>query len=71
VQQPLTILITLPCNILNFDGVDDYVNFKNNYALNTGFSIELWIKSNNTTTSRQYFSKRIDAGTAHGYDLVS
>jgi hypothetical protein len=47
----------VPCNILNFDGVDDYVNFKNNYALNTGaFSIELWIKSNNTTTSdKQYF----------------
>jgi hypothetical protein len=66
------VLITfVPCNILNFDGVDDYVNFKNNYALNTGaFSIELWIKSNNTTTSRQtIFSKRIDAGTAHGYDL--
>ena len=67
------VLITfVPCNVLNFDGVDDHVSFKNNYRLNTGaFSIETWIKSEASTSNRQtIFSKRINFNTNHGYDLT-
>lgn len=59
------------CNILNFDGIDDNVTFKNNYNLNSGsFSIETWIKSNATNGNKQtIFSKRLGTSTADGYDL--
>ncbi|MBC5841314.1 T9SS type A sorting domain-containing protein [Flavobacterium sp. F-380] len=66
------VLITfVPCNVLNFDGVDDHVTFNKNYSLNTGaFSIEVWIKSNASNTNRQtIFSKRLGTNTTHGYDL--
>lgn len=67
------VLITfVPCNVLNFDGVDDHVSFKNNYRLNSGaFSIETWIKSEASSSNRQtIFSKRINFNTNHGYDLT-
>ena len=59
------------CNILNFDGIDDNVTFKNNYGLNTGsFSVETWIKPNATNGNKQtIFSKRMGTSTADGYDL--
>lgn len=59
------------CNILNFDGIDDNVTFKNNYSLSTGsFSIETWVKSNETDGNNQtIFSKRVGTSTADGYDL--
>ncbi|EIA07102.1 LamG-like jellyroll fold domain-containing protein [Flavobacterium frigoris] len=59
------------CNILNFDGIDDNVTFKNNYSLNSGsFSIETWVKSNVTSGNKQtILSKRLGSSTANGYDL--
>jgi hypothetical protein len=66
------VLITfVACNILNFDGTDDHVNFKNNYPLNTGaFSIEMWIKSNVSKAGKQVLlSKRLNSITTTGYDL--
>tara|TARA_R110000868_G_scaffold264879_1_gene523495 strand:- start:782 stop:5602 length:4821 start_codon:yes stop_codon:yes gene_type:complete len=61
----------VPCNILNFDGIDDNVTFKNNYSLSTGsFSVETWVKSNATNGNKQtIFSKRVGTSTADGYDL--
>ncbi|WP_367757574.1 LamG-like jellyroll fold domain-containing protein [Flavobacterium sp. WC2430] len=66
------VLVTfVNCNILNFDGIDDNVTFKNNYGLNTGsFSIETWVKSNTTNGNKQtILSKRLGTSTADGYDL--
>lgn len=64
--------ITLnPCAHLDFDGTDDNVNFKNNFNLNSGsFSIEVWIKSENTNNNIQtILSKRNASNLNDGYDL--
>jgi hypothetical protein len=66
------VLVTfVNCNILNFDGTDDNVTFKNNYSLSSGsYSVETWIKSNAANNNTQtIFSKRIGTSTADGYDL--
>ncbi|WP_255347724.1 LamG-like jellyroll fold domain-containing protein, partial [Flavobacterium sp. ACAM 123] len=59
------------CDQLDFDGIDDNVNLKNNYNLNTGsFSIETWIKPGASNTSIQtIFSKRSSSALTDGYDL--
>ena len=64
--------ITLnPCNHIDFDGVDDNVNFKNNFNLNSGsFSFETWIKSETTNGNIQtILSKRNASNLNDGYDL--
>src|SRR5690606_8458523 len=33
------------CSALDFDGVDDNITFRNNFNLNSEFSLELWMKS--------------------------
>lgn len=66
------VIITFtPCNVVNFDGIDDYVNFKNNYNLNDGnFSIEAWVKPNATNDNTQtIISKRLGSDSTDGYDL--
>lgn len=65
------IITFVNCNILNFDGIDDNVTFKNNYSLSTGsFSVEVWIKPHTTSANIQtIFSKRVGTSTADGYDL--
>jgi len=59
------------CNILNFDGIDDNVTFKDNYSLSSGsFSVEAWVKSNETNGNKQtIFSKRLGTSITDGYDL--
>ncbi|SEG41602.1 LamG-like jellyroll fold domain-containing protein [Flavobacterium urumqiense] len=59
------------CNVVNFDGIDDHINFKNNYNLNSGnFSIEAWIKSNASNNNTQtIISKRLNTSSPDGYDL--
>ena len=59
------------CNVVNFDGIDDHINFKNNYNLNSGnFSIEAWIKSNESNNNTQtIISKRLNTSSPDGYDL--
>lgn len=59
------------CNVVNFDGIDDNINFKNNFNLNSGnFSIEAWVKSNATNaTTQTIISKRLGTGSSDGYDL--
>lgn len=60
-----------PCNHIDFDGVDDNVNFKNNFNLNSGsFSFETWIKSETTNGNIQtILSKRNASNLNDGYDL--
>jgi len=66
------------CKIIDFDGDNDYITFKDEYHLSEPFSIEAWIKPNPLTGSnaendpiQTIFSKRNgnDLNTASGYDL--
>ena len=66
------VLVTFTlCNVVNFDGSDDHINFKNNFSLNNGnFSMEAWVKSNATNNGNQtIFSKRLGTSSTDGYDL--
>ena len=66
------VLVTLElCNVVNFDGVDDNINFKNKFSLDSGnFSIEAWIKSNATNGNTQtVLSKHLSPTATNGYDL--
>jgi hypothetical protein len=66
------VLVTFTlCNVVNFDGIDDHINFKNNFNLNSGsFSIETWVKPNATNNGNQtIISKRLGTGSTDGYDL--
>lgn len=59
------------CLVLNFDGIDDNVNLKNNFNLDSGsFSIETWVKPGVTNGNIQtIFSKRNPSSLTDGYDL--
>ncbi len=62
------------CNVVDFDGTDDYVNFKNNYVLGNDFSIEVWVKpdpqpANPLSNIQTIFSKRNANNLIDGYDL--
>ncbi|TDE27916.1 T9SS type A sorting domain-containing protein, partial [Flavobacterium ranwuense] len=66
------------CDVIDFDGVDDYVAFKNNYGLDstfgTAFSIEVWVKpdpqpANPLSTIQTILSKRNANSLVDGYDL--
>ncbi|NGY38415.1 T9SS type A sorting domain-containing protein [Flavobacterium sp. XN-5] len=59
------------CNKLDFDGIDDNVNFNDNFNLSNGaFSIEVWIKPNAANTNIQaILSKRNSTVLSDGYDL--
>ncbi|WP_396171686.1 LamG-like jellyroll fold domain-containing protein [Flavobacterium sp.] len=66
------VLITFEnCDVVNFDGIDDHINFKNEFNLNSGsFSIEVWIKSNATNGNTQtIIAKRLNTSSTDGYDL--
>ena len=66
------VLITFEnCDVINFDGTDDHINFKNEFNLNSGsFSVEVWIKSNATNSNTQtIISKRFNTSSTDGYDL--
>ncbi len=66
------VLITFEnCNVINFDGTDDHINFKNEFNLNSGaFSIEAWIKSGAVNSNTQtIISKRFSNSSTDGYDL--
>ncbi len=59
------------CEQINFDGIDDHIDFYDNYELEGGFSVEVWIKPESLAGNQTIFSKR-DAnysGNSKGYDL--
>ncbi|TDU34337.1 putative secreted protein (Por secretion system target), partial [Gelidibacter sediminis] len=62
---------TKNCNQIDFDGSDDYVEFKTDeFHLSKGtFSIEAWVKPNLISGTQTIFSKRNANGDAAGYDL--
>ena len=59
------------CDVINFDGSNDHINFNDEFNVNSGsFSIEVWIKSNTTNTNTQtIISKRQNTSSTDGYDL--
>jgi len=67
-SSDITVTIT-DCNEVNFDGIDDYVDFNNNYDLNGDFSLEVWVKPESVSGTRTIFSKRDANKPATGYDL--
>ncbi|OUR97738.1 hypothetical protein A9Q86_16130, partial [Flavobacteriales bacterium 33_180_T64] len=65
-----TVDVTLDnCQSLDFDGVDDYVNFEDNYNFSSAFSIEAWIKPESVSGIQTIFSKRDANNQTNGYDL--
>ncbi|UKM66456.1 T9SS type A sorting domain-containing protein [Flavobacteriaceae bacterium GSB9] len=57
------------CNNIDFDGIDDYVTFKNNYNLNSPFSIEAWLKPEDVNGSQVIFSRKDANVNTSGYSL--
>ncbi|MDT0554341.1 LamG-like jellyroll fold domain-containing protein, partial [Urechidicola vernalis] len=57
------------CPTVDFDGVNDYVTFKNNYNLNSEFSIEAWVKPNSVNGTSTVFSRKDFGDNSNGYDL--
>ncbi|GGW83338.1 putative secreted protein (Por secretion system target) [Salegentibacter mishustinae] len=61
------------CSTIDFDGIDDYIDFGDNLNLTTGFTIEAWVKQdqNATTSIKTILSKRDNANlSTGGYDLI-
>ena len=59
----------IDCKSVDFDGNNDYVSFKDNYNLNSGFSIEVWVKPNAINGTRTVFSRKDAGNNTKGYDL--
>jgi hypothetical protein len=62
------------CSTLDFDGINDYVTFRDNFNFSTlgnAFSFEVWIKNHAspTFTTQTIFSKRNATDLSKGYDL--
>ncbi|MCP9198451.1 HYR domain-containing protein [Gramella sp. GC03-9] len=61
------------CNTLDFDGVNDHVNFGNNYGMDeaNSFTFEAWIKPKSNDGIRTILSKKdISNPSAGGFDLI-
>ena len=60
------------CSTLDFDGLDDYVTFGDNYSLSTGnFTLEAWVKPESLTGIKTVLSKRnLRNFGLGGYDLI-
>jgi large repetitive protein len=59
----------IDCKSVDFDGNNDYVSFKDNYNLNSNFSIETWVKPHSINTTRTVFSRKDSGDNTKGYDL--
>ncbi|WP_157893319.1 LamG-like jellyroll fold domain-containing protein, partial [Salegentibacter sediminis] len=59
------------CDQVDFDGVDDHVDFNDNYNLSGDFSLEVWVKPESKNGLQTIFSKRDGnfSDPAKGYDL--
>ncbi|MEZ4780162.1 MAG: HYR domain-containing protein [Flavobacteriaceae bacterium] len=64
----VTVVVT-SCNTIDFDGVNDYITFRNNYNFNNSFSIESWVKPNSVNGTRAVLSKKDVADNTKGYAL--
>jgi len=54
---------------LEFDGVDEYIDFGDNYDFGpaTAFSVSMWIKPNNLAAQRALISKSTNDGNVFGW----
>ncbi|OIQ28280.1 MAG: hypothetical protein BM564_09410 [Bacteroidetes bacterium MedPE-SWsnd-G2] len=69
-EDLVEISFTTACSTLDFDGIDDYVTFGNNYEVSNAFSVETWIKSEeNNLNSQTILSKRNSKDLTTGFDL--
>ncbi|MEL1242144.1 HYR domain-containing protein [Flavobacterium flavipallidum] len=59
----------IDCKSVDFDGNNDYVSFKDNYNLNSSFSIETWVKPNAVNGTRTVFSRKNSSDNTKGYAL--
>ncbi len=58
------------CSTLDFDGIDDYVNFGDNYGFTGGpFTFEAWIKPKSKDGSRTILSKKDISNPSGGFEL--
>jgi hypothetical protein len=57
------------CNQLDFDGIDDNVNLKNNTNGTGSFSIETWIKPGASNAGIQTIFQKSSSALTDGYDL--
>ena len=58
------------CSTIDFDGVNDNITFRNNYNLNSAFSIESWVKPNSVNGTRTVLSKKDASDDTKGYALT-
>ncbi|MFC3875729.1 LamG-like jellyroll fold domain-containing protein [Winogradskyella maritima] len=64
----VTVTIT-DCPTVDFDGTNDYVDFKNNYNLNSAFSIETWVKPESVNGTKTIMSRKDAGDNTRGYAL--
>ncbi|WP_157514471.1 HYR domain-containing protein, partial [Mangrovimonas sp. TPBH4] len=57
------------CPTVDFDGINDYVTFRNNYNLNSEFSLEVWAKPNTVSGTSSIFSRKEFSDNSQGYDI--
>ena len=57
------------CTTIDFDGTDDFITLRNNYAFDSAFSLEAWVKPNSVNGTRTIFSKRNSSVNNAGYNL--
>ncbi|MFD1095117.1 LamG-like jellyroll fold domain-containing protein, partial [Salegentibacter chungangensis] len=71
-SENLEISFNSACSFLDFDGIDDYVDFGDNYGLDGGsFSLEAWVKLKSLTGVKTVLSKRNTNNlVAGGFDLI-
>ena len=56
---------------LSFDGSNDSLATNYSPTASSAFSVSMWTKSSNTTSSMAYFSNGTGAGTAGGFQVMS
>lgn len=60
----ITLNVTAQGNVLDFDGINDYVEFPYNTSLTPGiFSVQLWVKINNTGKTQAVFMNGGNVGS--------
>ncbi|MGB7843234.1 MAG: LamG-like jellyroll fold domain-containing protein [Salinimicrobium sp.] len=71
-SKDLSITFAPDCSTLDFDGVDDYITFGDNYDLSSGtFTLEAWIRPKSISGIQTILSKRNSSNiSSGGYDLI-